>query len=212
MPQASAHAIETACDVRRLVDFAEPRPDDTCLDVTRGASDVAPVLGPRVQRLTSVGTMSLPEGPFTLITARLTPTLDTEPVALIRQLLGVCAGRLVIVDLVRTRGGDSGRIERFRDPARTTTRTLGELMDLVREAGGETRRLEVFTIERPIDPWLAEVRDGKVGNGDRIRKELTAELDGGPKTGARPRLIGRELWFTQSWAYVAAEPAGAGRT
>jgi hypothetical protein len=206
MPQASAHATETAY-VRRLVDFAEPRPDDTCLDVTRGTSDVAPLLGPWVQHLTSADATALPEGPFTLITTLLTPTPDTDPVALIRRLLGVCTGRLVIADLVRTRGGDSGRIERLRDPARTTTRTIGELMDLVHEAGGETRRLEVFTVERPIDPWLAGV-----ANGDRIRKELTAELDGGPKTGARPRLIGRELWFTQSWAYVAAEPAGADRT
>ncbi|WP_433180473.1 class I SAM-dependent methyltransferase [Actinoallomurus sp. CA-150999] len=192
--------------MRRLVDFAEPRPDDTCLDVTCGASDVAPLLGPRVQRLTSADATAPPEGPFTLITARLTPTPDTDPVTLVRRLLGVCSGRLIITDLVRTRAGDSGRIERLRDPARTTTRTFGDLMDLVHEAGGETRRLEVFTIERPVEPWLAAV-----GNGDRIRKELTAELDGGPKTGARPRLIGRELWFTQSWAYVAAAPAGADR-
>ncbi|WP_460355075.1 class I SAM-dependent methyltransferase [Actinoallomurus acanthiterrae] len=191
--------------MRRLVEFAEPRPDDTCLDVTCGASDVAPLLGPWVQHVTSADATALPEGPFTLITARLTPAPD--PVGLIRRLLGVCSGRLIIADLVRTRAGDSGRIERLRDPARTTTHTFGELMGLVHEAGGETRRLEVFTIERPIDPWLADA-----GNGDRIREELTAELDGGPKTGARPRLIGRELWFTQSWAYVAAAPAGAART
>jgi hypothetical protein len=198
MPQASAHATDTACHVRRLVDFAEPRPDDTCLDVGCGTSDV---LGPWVQRVTSADAASVPEGPFTLITARLTPTPDADPVALIQRLLGVCAGRLVIADLVRTRAGDCGRIERLRDPARTTTRTFDELVDLVREAGGETRRLDVFTIERPIEPWLAETDDR-----DHIRAELAAELDGGPKTGARPRLIGRELWFTQSWAYVAVEP------
>ncbi|MCO6011235.1 class I SAM-dependent methyltransferase [Actinoallomurus purpureus] len=205
MPQASAHALsEAACHLRRLVDFAEPRLDDTCLDLDCGTSDV---LNPWVRHVTSADAASVPEGPFTLITACLTPTPDTDPVALIQRLFGVCAGRLVISDLVRTRGGDSGRLERLRDPARTATRTFRELMDLVREAGGETRRLEVFTIERPIDPWLADVDDG-----DRIRNELTAELDGGPKTGARPRLIGRELWFTQSWAYVAAEPARASRT
>ncbi|GAA4634100.1 hypothetical protein GCM10023196_074290 [Actinoallomurus vinaceus] len=204
MPQASAHALsEATCHLRRLVDFAEPRPDDTCLDLDCGTSDV---LSPWVRHVTSTDAASVPDGPFTLITARLTPTPDTDPVALVRRLLGVCAGRLVIADLVRTRAGDSGRIERLRDPARTTTRTFGDLMDLVHEAGGETRRLEVFTIERPVEPWLADV-----GDGDRIRQELTAELDGGPKTGARPRLIGRELWFTQSWAYVAAAPAGAGR-
>ncbi|MCO5993096.1 class I SAM-dependent methyltransferase [Actinoallomurus rhizosphaericola] len=199
MPQVSAHASETACHLRRLVDFAEPRPDDTCLDV---GCDTSGLLGPWVREMTSADAASVPEGPFTLITARLTPTPDADPVALIRRLLGVCAGRLVVADVVRTRAGDSGRVERVRDPDRTTTRTFDELVELVREAGGQTRRLDVFTIERPVEPWLA-ASDG----GDDLRAELTAELDGGPKTGARPRLIGRELWFTQSWAYVAAEPA-----
>jgi hypothetical protein len=190
--------------VRRLVDFAEPRPDDTCLDVGCGTSDI---LDPWVERVTSADAASVPEGPFTLITARLTTTPDADPVALVRRLLGVCAGRLVIAELIRTRAGDCGRIERLRDPARTATRTFDELVDLVREAGGRTRRLDVFTIERPIEPWLAEADDC-----DHIRAELTAELDGGPKTGARPRLIGRELWFTQSWAYVAAEPVNGDRS
>ncbi|GAA0368584.1 class I SAM-dependent methyltransferase [Actinoallomurus spadix] len=202
MPQVSAHVSETACHLRRLVDFAEPRPEDTCLDVGCGASGV---LGPWVREVTSADAGAVPEGPFTLITARLTPTPDADPVALIRRLLGVCAGRLVLADVVRTRAGDSGCVERVRDPDRTTTRTFGELADLVRQAGGETRRFDVFTIERPVEPWLAAS-----GGSDDVRAELTAELDGGPKTGARPRLIGRELWFTQSWAYVAAEPAQRG--
>ncbi len=63
-------------------------------------------------------------------------------------------------------------------------------------------RLDVFTIERPVEPWLTEARDP-----GRIRRELTDELDGGPPPGARPRLVGGELWFTQSWAFFAVEPA-----
>jgi hypothetical protein len=204
MPQAHAHATEAACHVRRLVEFAEPRPDDTCLNVGCGAFDVAGVLDPWVRRTTRADAGSVPDGPFTLITACLTPTPDADPVALIRRLLDVCSGRLVVADLVRTRAGDSGRIERLRDPARTATRTFGDLVELVREAGGETRRMDVFTIERPMEPWFAEAADRA-----QVRAELTAELDGGPKTGARPRLIGRELWFTQSWAYLAVEPVSA---
>jgi hypothetical protein len=107
----------------------------------------------------------------------------------------------VLADLVRTRTGDGSHIERLRDPAHTATPTPPELIELLRRAGGEMRRLDVFTIERPVEPWLAQAREA-----DRIRRELAAELDGGPRTGARPRLIGRELWFAQSWAYIAAEP------
>lgn len=210
MPLASSHATEAASHVRRLVDFAEPRPDDTCLDVSAGGPEVAAAMEPWVREVTGADAAAvdggLPPGPFTLVTACLTPTPAADPEELIRRMLEVCSGRLVVADVVRTRAGDCGRIERLRDPARTATRSLPELVELVERAGGETRRLDVFTIERPVEPWLAGA-DAR----DRVVRELTAELDGGPKTGARPRLIGRELWFAQSWAYIAAEPAAPAR-
>jgi len=200
--QASNQASGTACDLRRLVDFAEPRLDDTCLDIATGTSSVlAAAIRPRVRELTSATAVALPSGRFTLVTARLALGRSEDQIGLVRDLLEVCAGRLILADLVRTRAGDGGHIERLRDPAHTTMRTKTELVELLRRAGGWTRRLELFTIERPIEPWLAEARDP-----DRIRRELTDELDGGPVTGARPRLIGSELWFAQSWAYFAVEP------
>lgn len=202
MPLTSSPATGTACHVRRLVDFAEPRPGDVCLDVATGDRAVATALGPRVAEITTAGPDTVPAGPFTLVTVCLTPAPATDPDDLLRRLLDVCTGRLVVADVVRTRAGDCGHIERLRDPRRTATRTPRELIELVERAGGRTRRLDAFTIERPLEPWL----DGG-GGRDRAVRELIAELDGGPATGARPRLIGRELWFAQSWAYVAAEPA-----
>jgi hypothetical protein len=199
--QASSQAAEAAGHLRRLVDFAEPRPDDTCLDVSLGASALASAIRPSVREVTSAGIGPLPEGPFTLVTARLTLARAADPVGLLRDMLRICGGRLVLADLVRTRTGDGSHIERLRDPAHTATPTPPELIELLRRAGGTMRRFDVFTIERPVEPWLAQAREA-----DRIRRELAAELDGGPRTGARPRLIGRELWFAQSWAYIAAEP------
>jgi hypothetical protein len=201
VPQASQQTADAACHLHRFVDFAEPRPDDTCLDVAHGASVLASAIGPKVRDVVSAGTGPLPAGPFTLVTARLTLARSADPVGMLREMLRVCRGRLVVADLVRTRAGDGSRIAQLRDPAHTAMRTLPELTELVRRAGGEIRRLDVFTIERPIEPWLAQAREP-----DRIRQELAAELDGGPRTGARPRLIGRELWFAQSWAYIAAAP------
>jgi hypothetical protein len=75
---------------------------------------------------------------------------------------------------------------------------------MITSAGGSIRRLDVFTVERPIEPWLAGACDD--ATADRIREALIDEVDGGPKTGAKPRIIGGELWFTQTWAHVAAEP------
>jgi hypothetical protein len=201
MPLTSSHATDIAWHVRRLVEFAEPRPGDVCLNVAAGDPALASALGPRVGEIITARPDALPGGPFTLITAFLTPAPAADPDDLIRRLLGICDGRLVVADVVRRRAGDCGHIERLRDPGRTAMRSPNELVDLVERAGGRTRRLDVYTIERPLEPWL----DGRDGH-DRAVRDLTAELDGGPKTGARPRLIGRELWFAQSWAYVAAEP------
>ena len=203
--RSQADLAKTACHLRRLVDFAEPRPDDVCLDVS-GASGMASAFRPWVGQLTSATTASLPSARFTLVTARLALARGNDQLRLVRDLLRICAGRLVLADLVRTRAGDGDHIERLRDPAHTTMRTFRELLDLLERAGGRTRRLDVFTVERPVEPWLAEAHDP-----ERIRRELTEELDGGPSTGARPRLIGGELWFTQSWAYFAVEPDGRPR-
>lgn len=204
--QATGQANDEARHLRRLVDFAEPRRDDTCLVLGPGASALGAALRPHVHDVTDAVAGSLPRGGFTLVTARLALARAQDPAGLAHDLLRLCAGRLVLAELVRTRAGDVGHIERLRDPAHFTMRTFAELIDLLGRAGGRTSRFEVFTIERPIEPWLAEAREP-----DRIRRELAAELDGGPVTGARPRLVGRELWFAQSWAFFAVEPVRSRR-
>ncbi|WP_242891658.1 class I SAM-dependent methyltransferase [Actinomadura litoris] len=145
---------------------------------------------------------------FSLVTARFSLYNLGDPQDVLRELLRVCApaGRLVIADLVRGNlaGPDRDRIERLRDPDHPGTPSIARLTEMVTSAGGSIRRLDVFTVERPVEPWLDGARDGAAA--DRIREALTAEVDGGPRTGAKPRIIGGELWFTQSWAHVAAEP------
>lgn len=212
MPQASSQANSqantTSWHLRRLVDFAEPRRDDICLDITPGDSGLALAMAirPWVRDVITARPGSLPTEKFTLVTASLALGRSDDQTALVHDLLQVCGGRLVLADLVRTRGGDSDRIERLRDPAYTTKRTLTELLDVLKRAGGWARRLDVFTIERPVEPWLVDAP-----KPERIRRELIAELDGGPMTGARPRLIGNELWFAQSWAFFAVEPVSRPR-
>ncbi|MFI0483903.1 class I SAM-dependent methyltransferase [Actinomadura sp. 9N215] len=145
---------------------------------------------------------------FSLVTARFSLYNLGDPDHVLRELLRVCrpGGRVVIADLVRGNltGPDRDRIERLRDPDHPGTPSIARLTEMITSAGGSIRRLDVFTVERPVEPWLAGACDD--ATADRIREALVAEVDGGPRTGAKPRIIGGELWFTQSWAHVAAEP------
>ncbi|TMR29799.1 class I SAM-dependent methyltransferase [Actinomadura geliboluensis] len=145
---------------------------------------------------------------FSLVTARFSLYTLGDPDGVLRELLRVCSpdGRVVVADLVRGNlaGPERDRIERLRDPDHPGTPSIARLTEMITSAGGSIRRLDVFTVERPIEPWLASARDEAAA--DRIREALLDEVDGGPKTGAKPRVIGGELWFTQTWAHVAAEP------
>ncbi|MCW2914130.1 MAG: Methyltransferase type 11 [Actinomycetia bacterium] len=146
------------------------------------------------------------DGSFTLVTSRFSLFRMADPGRALREMLRVCrpGGRLVIADLVRPNlaSPDRDRIERLRDPAHPPTPSVARLVDLITGAGADVRRLDIFTVERPVEPWLADAPDPRAADG--IRTALTAEVDGGPRTGAKPRIIGGELWFTQSWAHVAA--------
>ncbi|HEX2313950.1 MAG TPA: class I SAM-dependent methyltransferase [Thermomonospora sp.] len=143
---------------------------------------------------------------FTLVTSRFSLAGLGEPAQVLREMVRVCrpGGRVVIAEVVRPArdGREHDRLERLRDPAHHGTPTLDRLTELLTEAGAHVRRLERFNVERPLEPWLATAPDQ--AGADRIRHALVEEIDGGPRTGARPRVISGELWFTQTWAHLAA--------
>jgi SAM-dependent methyltransferase len=217
-------------DLSRLVDFAEPALDDVCLDISLNCRRLAEAIAPRTRAVTVVDAAPQPTPPagppaltvradasalpyrddsFTLITVRFSLFRLADPRQALREMLRVCrpGGRLIIADMVRRRStGDRDRIERLRDPGHPSTLSLDGLTELLAGVGAEVRRLDVFTVERPAEPRLAGARDERAAV--QVRQALTAEVDGGPKTGARPRVIGGELWFTQSLAHVAAAAVG----
>jgi SAM-dependent methyltransferase len=187
----------------------------------RAAPDTAPHALPRVLAAPAdwvgpdsgavhASTLALPykDRVFTLVTAQLALHSLADPLGSVREMLRVCrpGGRLIIAGRVRTNAASAARdrLERLRDPAHAGTPTLSRLTGLLAAAGAEVRRLDVFVVERPAEPWLADCDEV---SARQIRAAMIAEIDGGPRTGVRPRLIGGELWFTQSWAHIAAVPA-----
>ncbi|MEO3829436.1 methyltransferase domain-containing protein [Actinomadura sp. B10D3] len=165
--------------------------------------------GPDQRTTVKADAAALPyrDNSFSLVTARFSLYTLGDPDHVLRELLRVCrpGGRVIIADLVRGNlaGPDRDRIERLRDPGHPGTPSIARLTEMITSAGGSIRRLDVFTVERPVEPWLAGTGEAVA---ERIRTALLSEVDGGPRTGSKPRIIGGELWFTQSWAHVAAEP------
>lgn len=178
-----------ACD---LAVRPGPAPADAGIPTTRARPDALPYQ----------------DRGFTLVTARFSLYRTGDPGAALREMLRVCRpdGRIVIADLIRPNLArpDRDRIEWLRDPHRPRTPSVARLVDLVTDAGADVNRLEVFTVERPLRPWLGQAAATQIGR--HIEDLLIDEVDGGPKTGAKPRLIGGELWFTQSWIHLAASP------
>ncbi|GAB3662584.1 hypothetical protein GCM10027589_25570 [Actinocorallia lasiicapitis] len=220
MTLAAAGTLAVFLD--RLVEFAEPSPTDHCLDVAYGPSPVAAALAPAVRRVTTVGIGPEPSGElsgnpaalpyadasFSLVTARFALHRLGDPRAALREMLRVChpAGRLVVADLARTNQSSDHRdaLERVRDPSYRATPPIGDFTAMIESAGATVTKLDLVTVERPAEPWLTAARSPRIA--DHLREVLLAEVDGGPKTGARPRMIGGELWFTQTWAHITAVP------
>jgi SAM-dependent methyltransferase len=154
------------------------------------------------------------DGAFTLVIAQFPLFHLADPPAAVREMLRMCHpnGRLIIADQVRTESAaaERDRLERMHDPAHSGAPSVARLIGLLAGSGGGIRRVDVFSIERPAEPWLAEARDEP--GAAQIRAALIAEVDGGPPTGARPRMIGGELWFTQRWAYFLVGHARPART
>jgi SAM-dependent methyltransferase len=156
---------------------------------------------------------SLPcrDSAFSLVTCRSALYRLNDPHAALREMLRVCrpGGRLVIADLVRPNSGtlDRDNLERLRDPEHPPTPSIARVVELVTQAGGDIRELEVRTVECPVASWLGHAAD--TGTAQRIRAALVNEVDGGPRTGAKPRIIGGELWITQRWIHLAATPIRA---
>ncbi|GAA3721911.1 SAM-dependent methyltransferase [Spinactinospora alkalitolerans] len=146
---------------------------------------------------------------FSLVVSRFSLHHVVSPAGVTAELVRVCrpGGRVVVADMVTDPAapGDADRMERLRDPSHGSMPTAEGIAELLEAAGAAVRRTDVFDVSRPLRQWLEQART-PADAAARIERELGAELDGGPATGLRPHLVDGALFFTQTWAHVAAEP------
>lgn len=144
---------------------------------------------------------------FTVVVCRFALHQVADPGAVVREMARVSrpGGALFVQDIIRPddAAADPDRFERLRDPSHNALLTRARVIELLQEAGAEVKRTETFDHVRPLEPWLRLSRtpeDIAIG----IRKELEAELAGGPSTGMRPRMVDGELCFTHTNLLVHA--------
>ncbi|KAB2343432.1 class I SAM-dependent methyltransferase [Actinomadura rudentiformis] len=142
---------------------------------------------------------------FTLVICRFALHHVPDPEAVVREMVRVSrpGAAVVVADLVRDESigdADVDRIERLRDPSHGTILPADRIAELLASAGAEVKRTDPFDLVRPLEPWL-EQSHTPAEAAAQIRKELAAELAGGPATGMRPSEVDGELHFTHSNAF-----------
>jgi ubiquinone/menaquinone biosynthesis C-methylase UbiE len=195
-------------------------PDDLVLDVAAGTGHVARSLAPSVRAVVALDATqamleqgrahgapnvifmrgdaaALPflDESFDVVVSRFAVHHFERPEVQIAEMRRV-GGRLAIADLVADPAAQQlqNHLERLRDPSHTRMLTAEELAALV-----DTRDVEVRSVERPLEPWLAQT-ETPAPAADEIRRALRDELEGGPTTGFRPHEQHDELRFVHTMA------------
>jgi SAM-dependent methyltransferase len=153
-----------------IVEAARPGRGDTVLDVACGGGIIVCAFAPHVQHATGfditpamlerarqlaaekalsnvdwrqgdVNALPFDAGSFTIVVTRFAFHHFTDPLAVLREMVRVCApgGRIVVVDTCAsenpTKAAEFNRLERLRDPSHVRNLTTAELKRLFAEVG-----------------------------------------------------------------------------
>jgi SAM-dependent methyltransferase len=226
VPFSTARAITDAAALQLVIDAAAPGSTDTLLDVACGGGIVVCAFAPYVKHATGIDmtpamldrarelatekgvanvTWSLgdvaalprPDGAFTIVLTRFAVHHFPDPVAVMREMVRVCApgGRVVVVDTCASadpaKAAAFNRLEKLRDPSHVRALPLAELQAMFWVAGlpeprvtftelrGEVAALLARSFPNPgdetkiIDMFAASAEDDRLGipvrrDGERI--------------------------------------------
>jgi ubiquinone/menaquinone biosynthesis C-methylase UbiE len=169
-PFSTASAITDARALEMIVQAALPDPRDTALDVACGGGiivcafaakvkqatgiDMTPAMLDQARRLAAekgianvswdqgdVGSLPYADATFDIVVTRFSMHHFLDPVAVLREMVRVCApgGRVVVVDMYAAddpaKAAEWNRLEKLRDPSHVRCLTLAELKGLFGTVG-----------------------------------------------------------------------------
>jgi len=189
-PFSTASTITDTGALRMIVGATAPKPTDTVLDVACGGGIVVCALAPHVRHATGIDmtpamlerarqhateqgvgnvtwdrgdvtTLPYPDGAFDIVTTRFSMHHFPDPVAVMREMVRVCApgGRVAVIDMYASddpvKAAEWNRAEKLRDPSHVRCLTLGELRGLFGEAGLPAPRPSHYELRDEIRNLLA---------------------------------------------------------
>jgi SAM-dependent methyltransferase len=223
--------------LKLIVDAADARPDDLVLDVACGGGLVACAFAPQVRHATGIDvtpamldqarraaaekglantswdqgdvtTLPYADGAFTIVATRFSFHHFLEPLAVLREMVRVCApgGRIVVVDSCPSedtaKAAAFNRLELLRDPSHTRALPLSELKSLFAAAGlGEPR--VSFTELRDVASNLLARSYPNPGDDVKILAMFRASASD-DSLGIPVRLDGETIHYAYPVAIVAA--------
>lgn len=178
-------------DLERVVEWCEPGPGVTALDVATGGGhvarrlreagcrvvtcDAAPGMAPDV--ICRAEDMPFAEGSFDVVVSRLAAHHFDSLGAAVREMARV-ARRLVVVQDLLYENEEVEEAERLRDPSHVRCYSEDEWRRTLGDAGLVVERVEVAEKDGPLDEWL-ELTGCKGTDADRVRELLAHRIEDG---------------------------------
>ena len=177
-------------DLDLVVDWCEPGPGVTALDVASGGGHVArrlgeagcdvvtadPAPGMRADVLASADHLPFADRSFDVVVCRIAAHHFPDVRAAVDEM-GRVSRRLLVIDDLLYDGEAVEEAHRLRDPTHVRSHTEDEWRDFVAAAGFEVERVQVFTPRRlALEPWLDRV-DVPPADRPRIRELLGDAAD-----------------------------------
>src|SRR4249920_376186 len=246
-PFSTAKTIADESALRLLVDFSRVGSDDRVLDVACGGGlvvcafaqaaghatgiDVTPAMLDRSRALArdkglsnvsweqgDVELLPYPDGAFTIVVSRFTFHHFQNPLAVLKEMVRVCApsGRVVVADVAvsadATKAAEFNRMEILRDPSHVRAMPASELRELFRSARLPEPRATAYELRDELENLLRRSFPSP-GDDQKIREIFAASaLD--DRLGIPVRRQESRIHYAYPVAVLAAlkppsEPSGA---
>src|SRR5271169_3264483 len=234
---STAPAITDEDALRMIVEAARPAPDDRLLDVACGPGLVVCAFAPHVQEATGIDVTpamlerarklaadkglanvawrqgdvyALPyeDASFTIVTTRFSFHHFLDPVAVLREMVRVCApgGRIVVVDDYASeypaKAAAFNQLEKFRDPSHSRCLTLTELKGLFGAAGLPEPEATFYELRGDVPSLLARSFPNP---GDDVKIiDMFKASAADDRLGVPVRLDADEIYYAYPVAILAA--------